>query len=111
LTAAFSVGDYRIWMTCEALSPHAQVVTQYIFTSDLNLLQLTMLLQKMSSYDETQGRHNIAYERVLDAPFTREKVLDSEHPDTPTSTNNLTVVLYPQGKYVRPRSCSGSCGS
>ena len=38
LTAAFPFGDFQTWVTCEALSPHAQAVTRYVFTSDLNLL-------------------------------------------------------------------------
>jgi tetratricopeptide (TPR) repeat protein len=99
LAAAFPSGDYGTWGTCEALSPHAQAVTRFIFTSDVNLLQRAKLLHNMSSYDGTQGRYNLAYERGLDALSTREDVLGPEHPNTLMSINNLAGVLYDQGKY------------
>ena len=99
LAAAFPSGDYRTWVTCEALSPHAQAVTQYTFTSDLNLLRCAKLLHNMSSYDEAQGRYNIAYRRGLEALSTLENVLGPEHPDTLTSMSLLAVVLRGQGKY------------
>jgi tetratricopeptide (TPR) repeat protein len=99
LTAMFPSGVYRTWMTCEILSPHAQVVARYIFISDQNLLQRAELLQNMSSYDKGQGRYNLAYKRSSDALSTRERVLGPEHPSTLTSMNNLALVLDSQGKY------------
>ena len=99
LTAAFPSGDYQTWAICEALSPHAQAVTQYTFTSDVTLLQRAELLHSMSLYDETQGRYNLAYERNLDTLSTREKLLGSEHPDTLLSMGDLARVLRSQGKY------------
>ena len=99
LTAAFPSGDYKTWVTCEALSPHAQVVTCYVFVSDLNLLQRAELLYNMSSFDKIQGRYNLAYKRCLDALCTREKALGPEHPFTLASMNNLALVLNSQGKY------------
>jgi tetratricopeptide (TPR) repeat protein len=99
LTAAFPSGNYGTWITCKALSPHAQAVTRYTFTSNVNLLQCAELLKNMSSYDQEQGQYNLAYERSLGALSTRERVLGPEHPDTLTSMNNLAVVLRDQGKY------------
>jgi tetratricopeptide (TPR) repeat protein len=99
LTAAFPSGDYRTWVACETLSPHAQAVARYIFISDQNLLQRAELLHNMSSYDNGQGRYNLAYERGSDALSTRERVLGPKHPDTLTSMDNLAVVLRGQGKY------------
>ena len=99
LTVAFPSGDYGTWVTCETLFPHVQAVTRYTFISDPNLLQRAKLLHNMSSYDITQGRYNLACERVLDALSTRENILGLEHPDTLTSMNNLAMVLRYQGKY------------
>ncbi|KAH0547852.1 hypothetical protein FGG08_000110 [Glutinoglossum americanum] len=99
LTMAFPSCDYSTWAICEALSPHVQVVARYTFTSDSNLLKRAQLLHNMSSYDETQGRYNLAYEKGLDALFIRENTLGPEHPDTLMSMNNLAVVLSHQGKY------------
>ena len=99
LTAAFPSGDYRTWVTCEVLSPHAQAATRYTFISHLNLLQRAKLLHKMSYYNETQGRYNLAHESGLDALSTRENILGIEHPDTLVSMDNLAVVLKRQGKY------------
>jgi hypothetical protein len=99
LTAAFPSGDYRTWVTCETLSPHAQVVARYIFTSNQNLLQHARLLHKMSSYDMEQGQYNLAYERGSGTLSTHERVLGPEHPNTLTSMNNLALVLNSQGKY------------
>jgi tetratricopeptide (TPR) repeat protein len=96
LTAAFPSSNNK---TCEALSPHAQVVTRYTFTSNVNLLQRAELLHSMSSYYKIQGRYNLAYEQGLDALSTRDNILGSEHPATLTSINNLAIVLRHQGKY------------
>jgi tetratricopeptide (TPR) repeat protein len=86
-------------VTCETLSPHAQVVARYIFTSDQNLLQRAKLLHSMSSYDREQGRYNLAYERGLGAFSTRERVLGPKHLDTLASMDNLALVLERQGNY------------
>ncbi|KAI9766209.1 MAG: hypothetical protein M1839_005011 [Geoglossum umbratile] len=99
LTAAFPSADYSTWVTCEVLSPRVQTVTRYAFTSDLSLLQRAQLLYRMSSYDHTQGRYNLAYERGLDSLSTREKMLGPEHPDTLNGMNIVAVALDSQGKY------------
>ncbi|KAI9860949.1 MAG: hypothetical protein M1813_005628 [Trichoglossum hirsutum] len=99
LTAAFPSGRYGTWVTCETLSPHAQAVARYIFTSDQNLLQRANLLHNMSSYDTEQGRYNLAYERGSGALSTRERVLGPEHLSTLVSMDNIAVVLDNQGKY------------
>ncbi|KAH0562547.1 hypothetical protein GP486_002768 [Trichoglossum hirsutum] len=100
LTAAFPSGDYENWVTCEALSPHAQAVTRYIFTSDLCLLRRAELLHNMSSYDGTQGRYNAAYEKNIGSLSILKKLLGPEHPDTLASMGFLAVVLGDQGKYA-----------
>jgi tetratricopeptide (TPR) repeat protein len=98
LSEAFPSNKYKNWTTCEALAPHVQVVTQYTFTPDLNLLY-AKLLHKASSYDKTQGRYNLAYGRCLDALSIRKKELGPEHPDTLASMYDLANTLQNQGKY------------
>jgi tetratricopeptide (TPR) repeat protein len=98
LSELFPPDNYENWAACEALTPHVQVVTQYTFTPDLNL-QYAKLLHKASSYDETQGRYNVAYGRCLDALSIRKNELGPEHRDTLRTICDLGVLLERQGKY------------
>jgi tetratricopeptide (TPR) repeat protein len=98
LSELFPTDDYGNWAACEALTPHVQVVIQYTFTPDLNL-QYAKLLHKASSYDDTQGRYNVAYGRCLDALSIRKKELGPEHRDTLRTMRDVGSLLGRQGKY------------
>ena len=98
LSELFPTDDYKNWAACEALTPHVQVVIQYTFTPDLNL-QYAKLLHKASSYDDTQGRYNVAYGRCLDAFSILKNELGPEHRDTLRAMRNLGSLLEKQGKY------------
>jgi tetratricopeptide (TPR) repeat protein len=98
LSELFPTDDYENWAACEALTPHVQVVTQYTFTPDLNL-QYAKLLHKASSYDEAQGRYNVAYGRCLDALSIQKNELGPEHRDTLRTMRDLGLLLERQGKH------------
>jgi hypothetical protein len=78
LTAAFPSGNYGTWMTCEALSPHAQAVTQYAFTSNVNLLQCAELLHNMSSY--YKGSVHCVMDWASEAFYSSNLTLKSSKP-------------------------------
>lgn len=98
LSQVFPSANYKDWATCKALSSHVRIVTGYTFAADLNL-KLANLLYKVSSYAESQGQYDYAYEIGMDALSIRKKELGSEHRDTRASVYNLAIVLQRQGKY------------
>ena len=91
--------DYENWATWETISPHVQVVLEYVSGTENCQLQRANILHKASSYDKAQGRYGAAYKRAKEAQTTYQKLLGKEHPDTLTSMNNLASVLGNQGKY------------
>ena len=91
--------DYENWVTWETISPHVQVVLEYVFGTENCQLQRANILHKASSYDKAQGRYGAAYKKAMEAQTMYQKLLGKEHPDTLTSMNNLASVLDNQGKY------------
>jgi len=99
LAERFPSGEYKTWNECEVLSPHAQVVVGYMFTTGSHLLQYAKLLGNLAWYDNAQGRYNISYNRFIKLLNIYEAMLGKEHPDTLMSMNSLALVLNSQGKY------------
>src|SRR5204862_1442602 len=63
LSEKFPQGNYEDWVTCEALSPHVQVVVGYVFRSNSCQLQRASILNNVSWYDKELGRYVAAYEK------------------------------------------------
>ena len=91
--------DYENWVAWETISPHVQVVLEYVFGTENCQLQRANILRKASSYDKAQGRYGAAHKKAVEAQTMYQKLLGKEHPDTLTSMNNLASVLDNQGKY------------
>src|SRR6202008_2014788 len=51
LSERFPNGEHGNWKICEALSPHAQVVLEYQYTSTSSLLHRAMLLHNVAWYE------------------------------------------------------------
>ena len=95
----FPSGEHETWQACEVLYPHALTALRCSHPSKIMLLQRAKLLQNLATYDEVQGRYNIASPRCREVLQVREQALGKEHPDTLTSMNNLALVLDSQGKF------------
>jgi tetratricopeptide (TPR) repeat protein len=93
-------GGFENWATWETISPHVQVVLEYIFSTKPCQLKRASILRKASSYDGEQGQYGAAYEKGMEAQTMCQKLLGKEHPDTLMSMDNLALVLDSQGKYV-----------
>ncbi len=93
-------GEFENWATWETISPHVQVVLEYIFSTEPCQLKRASILRKVSSYDGRQGQYGAAYEKGMKAQTMCQKLLGKKHPDTLASMSNLASVLNSQGKYV-----------
>lgn len=91
-------GAYENWATWETISPHVQVVLEYVFRTEPCQLKRASILYKASSYDGEQGQYGAAYEKGMEAQTMYQKLLGKEHPNTLTSMDNLASVLVNQGK-------------
>ena len=95
----FPPGEYENWNQCEALSPHAQVVIQYEFKSNQNLLSRAQLLHNLARFDLRQSRYSLAYDRFSEIISVRKDLLGPDNLDTISSTSSLGEVLFHQSKY------------
>ncbi|KAI9877032.1 MAG: hypothetical protein M1830_005006 [Pleopsidium flavum] len=96
---AFPTGDYKSWIRCQALFPHAEAVLAYRPTNIQYLVQWTAILNKAAWYVAEKGSYPVAEEMDRRALEERNKALGLEHPDTLISVSNLAFVLQKQGKY------------
>jgi hypothetical protein len=62
LSTNFPNGEYKNRKICEILSPHAQIILNYYYTSDSSLLHLATLLYNSAWFEWRQGRYNIAHQ-------------------------------------------------
>ncbi|KAI9858313.1 MAG: hypothetical protein M1813_007588 [Trichoglossum hirsutum] len=99
LSERFPNGEHENWNTCESLSPHADVVLQYYYTSRSSQLYRAMLLYNIAWYELRQGRYESAYRSCKEAYDERQRLLDGNDPETLNSLSLLASVLGSQGKY------------
>jgi len=86
-------GRYEDWATWETISPHVQVVLEYVFRTESCQLKRASILHKASSCCNEQGQYGAAYERSMEAQMIYQELLGQEHPYTLTSLNDLALVL------------------
>ncbi|KAH8660872.1 hypothetical protein BGZ60DRAFT_456220 [Tricladium varicosporioides] len=96
----FPSGGHGTWEECESLFLHAKRVTKYTNIHKPLLLQRAKLLERVATYDESQGRFRAAFLQFKDVLQVRESKLGKKHPDTLTTMSNLARVLDRQGKYT-----------
>ena len=96
----FPSGHYGTWEECESLFLHAKYVAKYNYTQEAFLVQRAVLLEKIATYDDNQGRFEAAYLQYKDILQIRERHLGKTHPSTLTAMSNLALVLDHQGKYT-----------
>ncbi|KAI9869294.1 MAG: hypothetical protein M1813_000083 [Trichoglossum hirsutum] len=99
LSEKFPNGEHNNWKICGTLSPHAQVVLEYRYTSNSGLLHRATLLHNVAWYDWQQGRYEIAYKSCMEAYDIRQSILNENNPEILDSLGLLALVLQYQGKY------------
>ena len=99
ISKQFPPGDYEHWRECEILSPHAQIVINYEYSSKDLLLKRANVLNNLARFDYQQSRYRIAYDRYREVINIRKNLLGPEGLDTLQSICSLGQVLFHQSKY------------
>jgi tetratricopeptide (TPR) repeat protein len=95
---------YENWPVLEALTPHAQLVFSYTFSTATDLLECAKLLDFAALYDLTNGKYSEAYEKCLKSLDIRENLLPADHPLTLDSAQTLGETLLHLGELASARS-------
>jgi tetratricopeptide (TPR) repeat protein len=95
---------YENWPVLEALTPHAQLVFSYTFSTAADLLECAKLLDFAALYDLTNGKYSEAYEKCLKSLDIRENLLPADHPLTLDSAQTLGETLLHLGELASARS-------
>jgi tetratricopeptide (TPR) repeat protein len=95
---------YENWPVLEALTPHAQLVFSYTFSTAADLLECAKLLDFAALYDLTNGKYGEAYEKCLKSLDIRENLLPANHPLTLDSAQTLGETLLHLGELASARS-------
>ncbi|KAJ5359549.1 uncharacterized protein N7496_011962 [Penicillium cataractarum] len=95
---------YENWPVLEALTPHAQLVFSYTFSTAADLLECAKLLDFAALYDLTNGKYGEAYEKCLKSLDIRENLLPADHPLTLDSAQTLGETLLHLGELASARS-------
>jgi tetratricopeptide (TPR) repeat protein len=99
LSRKFPDGQFENWTICQALLPHAQIILDYVYISDISLVHRATLLYSLSCYQLEQGRYNIAYQNSNKSYIERQKLLDKNDSKIINSLGLMASVLGRQGKY------------
>lgn len=89
---------YENWAVLEALTPHAQLVFSFTFSTALDLLQCAKLLDFAALYDLGKGKYAEAHEKCVKSLEIRESLLPPDHHLTLESAQTLGEALLHRGE-------------
>ena len=99
LDAAFPEVEFKTWLICNRLLPHALLCTTWIEQLQIATLQAAHLLNQVGLYLKGRAQYAQAEPLYQQALNIYEQLLGSNHPDTATILNNLALLYVEQGKY------------
>ncbi|KAL4742399.1 hypothetical protein BDV11DRAFT_167246, partial [Aspergillus similis] len=92
-------GDYKNWIQCQRLLPHAKEVLKSSIQNDDDGLNWASISDNCGWYLSVRGAFDEAETMHRRALQIHQKVLGPEHPSTLNSVSYLGTVLRRQGKY------------
>ena len=96
--------SYENWALLEALTPHAQLVFSFTFSTPTDLLQCAALLAFAALYDLGKGKYDEAHAKCVRSLQIRENILPADDPLTLESVQTLGETLLHLGKLDSARS-------
>jgi tetratricopeptide (TPR) repeat protein len=100
LNRSFPASDYDNWQQCERQITQVEFAeTELTLIWSLEIEEAGHLFNKAGYYLHQRGQYFRPEKLFMRSLMTREKVLDSEHPDVTNSLNNLAALYRSQGKY------------
>ena len=96
--------SYENWALLEALTPHAQLVFSFTFSTPADLLQCAALLAFAALYDLGKGKYDEAHNKCVRSLQIRENILPADDPLTLESVQTLGETLLHLGKLDFARS-------
>lgn len=96
--------SYENWALLEALTPHAQLVFSFTFSTTMDLLQCAALLALAALYDLGKGKYDEAHDKCVRSLQIREDSLPADNPLTLESVQTLGETLLHLGKLDSARS-------
>lgn len=95
--------SYENWALLEALTPHAQLVFSFTFSTAMDLLQCATLLDFAALYDLGKGRYDEAHNKCVKSLQIRGNILPADDPLILESVQTLGETLLHLGKLTSAR--------
>jgi tetratricopeptide (TPR) repeat protein len=96
--------SYENWAVLEALTPHAQLVFSFTFSTAMDLLQCAKLLDFAALYDLGKGKYGEAHEKCVKSLEIRESILPLDHALTLESAQTLGETLLHRGELLSAKA-------
>jgi tetratricopeptide (TPR) repeat protein len=104
LSAAFPDVEYRNWVSCELLLPHALCAWRWINQWGFESSQAARLLNRIGSYYNERGRYDTAEPPLRLALDMNKKMLGADHPEVAHCLGSLAMLSHNQRGYERAES-------
>src|SRR5205814_8067571 len=99
INVSFPNVEYKVWLQCERLLPHALACSQLITEEKKTFPEAGHLFHQAGYYLLQRARYTEAEPLLQSALTIREQQLGSDHLETVKSINSLAELYRFQGKY------------